>query len=31
MLGEPHDLMHEFPEYARRIAAWKSWDSRSPT
>jgi hypothetical protein len=26
MLGEPHDLMHEFPEYARRIADLREED-----
>ena len=26
MLGEPHDLMHEFPEYAQRIAELRGTD-----
>lgn len=26
MLGEPHDLMHEFPEYAQRIAELRQND-----
>jgi hypothetical protein len=26
MLGEPHDLMHEFPEYAPRIAELRAQD-----
>jgi len=28
MLGESHDLFHEFPEYKNRIAELKATDSR---
>ncbi len=28
MLGESHDLFHEFPEYKNRIAELKSEDAR---
>jgi hypothetical protein len=27
MLGEPHDLMHEFPEYADKIQAFRHSDT----
>jgi hypothetical protein len=27
MLGEPHDLVHEFPQYAQRIAQLREGDA----
>lgn len=27
MLGEPHDLMHEFPEYADKIQSFRQADT----
>jgi hypothetical protein len=27
MLGEPHDLMHEFPEYVDKIQAFRQSDT----